>query len=67
MLSLRTATSTHFRSSTLYATFDSEAMLMLGFFSLASHALRACEARVGLLRHALPISLLILRKKRIVL
>ena len=32
-------------------------------FSLASHALRASEARVRLLRHALPISLLILRKK----
>ena len=37
------------------------------FFSLASHALRACEARVRLLRHALPISLLILRKKPTVL
>ena len=37
------------------------------FFSLPSHARRACEAarfaRVRLLRHALPISLLILRKK----
>ena len=37
------------------------------FFSLASHARRACEARVRLLRHALPISLLILRKKPTVL
>ena len=39
------------------------------FFSLASHALRACEARarIRLLRHALPISLLILRKKPTVL
>ena len=37
------------------------------FFSPASHALRACEARVRLLRHALPISLLILRKKPTVL
>ena len=34
------------------------------FFSLASHVLRACEARARLLRHALPISLLILREKR---
>ena len=32
------------------------------FFPLASHALRACEAR-----HALPISLLILRRKPTVL
>ena len=39
-----TAASTHFWSSTLYTTFHGEAMLMLGFFSLASHALRACEA-----------------------
>ena len=29
------------------------------FFSLASHVLPACEARARLLRHALPISLLI--------
>ena len=41
----------------------------VGSFSLASHALRACElarfARVRLLVHALPISLLILRKNRL--
>ena len=36
----------------------------VGFFSLASHVLRACETRARLLRHALPISLLILRKKK---
>ena len=34
------------------------------FFSFASHVLRACEARARLLRHALTISLLILRGKR---
>ena len=34
------------------------------FFSLASHALRACEARARLLRHALPISLLIFGEKK---
>ena len=44
----------------------------VGFFSLASHALRRPRrptrfARVRLLRHALPISLLILRKKPTVL
>ena len=37
------------------------------FFFLASHVHRACEARTRLLRHALPISLLILRKKTTVL
>ena len=38
------------------------------FYSLASHALRACEARALRARkHALPISLLILRKKPTVL
>ena len=43
----------------------------VGFFSLAKLALRACKARafwrVRLLRHALPISLLILKKKTTVL
>ena len=34
------------------------------FFSLASHARLARFARVRLLRHALPISLLILRRKK---
>ena len=39
----------------------------VGFFPLASRALLARFARVRLLRHALPISLLILRKKPTVL
>ena len=68
---LLTATSTHFWSSTLYTTFHREAMLMLGFF-LSPHTpygrvRLARTSRLRLLRHALPISLLILRKKPIVL
>ena len=45
--------------------------LKIRFFSLASHALRACKARAGSARKTLtprlPISLLILRKKPTVL
>ena len=65
------ATSTHFWSSTLYTTFHGEAMLMLGIFLSRLTRLTGVwgsrASRWRLLRHSLPISLLILRKKPIVL
>ena len=56
-----------FDSSTTFL--NSSRTVNVGFFSLASHALRACEARAlrARKRYALPISVLILRKKRTLL
>ena len=53
------------RSGTRLKTESETGESRLFFFSLSSHAHRACEARARLLRHVLPISLLtVLRKTK---